>query len=446
MGHYTDLRGVDYTAASQASVDRFQAATELFHGYYADPIAEIDAALESDPGFFMGWAFKGGAFATSSEKAAEPVVAEAVERLRSLANEATERERGHLAALEAWLAGRFREATDHWGRVSMEHPRDLLALQLSHLGDFYLGRSLMLRDRPARVLAAWDRGVPGFGYVLGMHAFGLEEAGHHALGERVGREALEINPRDPWAVHAVAHVLEMDNRVDEGIRWLEDRANDWSPGNMFAFHNWWHLALHYLERGDVARVLSLYDQKVRPARSTVLLEMVDASALLWRLHLRGIDIGARWIELAEVWSATVDDGYYAFNDVHAMLAFVGAGRGRDAEHCIRTLERAAQGAGTNASMSAEVGLPVARALASFARADYDGALAHLLPVLGDAQRFGGSHAQRDLLGLTALEAALRGGQRAVARALLSQRLAAKPHSAHNLALSERIVDVAGRPR
>ena len=44
----------------------------------------------------------------------------------------------------------------------------------------------------------------------------------------------------------------------------------------------------------------------------------------------GCDPGDRWRELADAWAPRSDDGFCSFNDVHAMLAFVGArpaGRG-----------------------------------------------------------------------------------------------------------------------
>jgi hypothetical protein len=125
-----------------------------------------------------------------------------------------------------------------------------------------------------------------------MHAFGLEEIGDYVHAEQTGRHALEVNARDPWAVHAVAHVMEMQGRLPEGIEWLESRAPDWSPDNGFAFHNWWHLALYYLDLGEHAKVLEL-STRAYPAAGQVILEMIDATAMLWRLNLRGIDVGDR---------------------------------------------------------------------------------------------------------------------------------------------------------
>jgi tetratricopeptide (TPR) repeat protein len=437
VNQYSDLRGVPVTASDRKLVDQLDKAATLFHGYFADPVAAVDQALERDPTFIMGLVLKGGIFATSSEKAAEPVLDDILARLKPLAASANARERGHIAALEAWRAGRFDAAVESWGRVLLEYPRDLIALQFAHLGDFLLAQSLTLRDRPARVLHAWDSKVPGYGFVLGMWAFGLEESGHYPEAERTGRDALELNPRDPWSVHAVAHVMEMQNRVDEGIAWLEARTADWAPENLFAFHNWWHLALYHLDGERSATALELYDTRIRPKPSPVVLEMVDASALLWRLQLLEVDAGGRWNELADSWTPNLTDGYYAFNDVHAMMALVGARRLDEARRLVAALEKVAVRATLNGEMTRLVGLPAARALLAFGESRYQDALEHLMPALPVAQRHGGSHAQRDVLQLTAAEAALRGGRESAARALVSQRLASRPKSQHNLALARR---------
>ena len=88
----------------------------------------------------------------------------------------------------------------------------------------------------------------------------------------------------------------MQGRVDEGIRFLVDREADWGSDNLFTVHNWWHLALYLLEAGETARrILEIYDAEVHNAKSDgVPLEMVDASALLWRLLLDGQDTGDRF--------------------------------------------------------------------------------------------------------------------------------------------------------
>jgi len=342
------------------------------------------------------------------------------------------------------MEGDLQRAADLYGRILMEHPRDLLALQIAHQVDFFLGDSRMLRDRVARVLPQWDEGVPGYGYVLGMHAFGLEQMNLYGRAEEAGHRALSINRRDPWAVHAVAHVLEMEGRADEGVPFMRSRAADWAENNAFAFHNWWHLALYHLDRGETEAVLALYDANLTPHAGSVAIEMVDSAAMLWRLHLRGIDVGTRWEPVADAWERLACDGFYAFNDAHATMAFVATGRWESADRALAALEaRAAEGRGTGAMMARDVGLPVCRALRAFGREDYATAARELLAVRGIAHRFGGSHAQRDILDLTLIEAALRTDDAPLARALAAERTDVKPSSPLNWAFAARANELAG---
>jgi tetratricopeptide (TPR) repeat protein len=427
---HTDTRGVPVSSRSRASIEAYEQAVELMHEYCGNPLAVVEAALARDPEFVLGHCLKAAFLAGATDRALEPELRASVEAGEALRAVANERERGHLAAARAWLDGDLERAVDLWGRVAVAYPRDSLAIQAAHLGDFYLGQQTMLRDRLAQVLHAWDDDVPGYGWMLGMYAFGLEETGDYARAEEVGRLAVELNPRDAWASHAVAHVLEMQARLDEGIAWLETTSRGWAPDNGFAIHNHWHRALYHLDLGDAAASLAVYDRDVRPADSRVVLEMIDASALLWRLHLLGHDVGARWASLAAAWRDRRGDRYYAFNDVHALMAFIGAGDEGAIRDTLAALESAAAGGAgvgvTNARMVREVALPVARALVAFARGDPGACVDALLPVRHVAVRFGGSNAQRDVLSLTLLEAALRSGRASLSRALASERTRLRP--------------------
>jgi tetratricopeptide (TPR) repeat protein len=314
----------------------------------------------------------------------------------------------------------------------VDHPRDAFAIQTAHLMDFYRGDALNLRNRVSRVLPHWSASVPHYSYILGMQAFGLEECHQYADAEAAGRKALAFQPKDGWAVHAVTHVMEMQGRIDEGIDWLETREADWAPDNGFAFHNWWHLALYYLDRQRHDRVLALYDQHIYPEPSDFSLQLVDATAMLWRLYLLEIDTGERFQAVADAWEQKleVERGFYAFNDVHALLAFLGAGRDRAVRQTLRDLEATAHGTkGHNVMMSREVGLPLSRGFQAFAQGRYAEAIDALEPVRDTAHRFGGSHAQRDLMTLTLIEAALRARQVNLARHYLAERLVHKPASA-----------------
>lgn len=426
---FTDARGLAATGADHAALDRFETALAQFQCYTGDPVATLDGITADRPGFAMAHLMRGWLLGLAMEAKLLP------EARRSLGAAAVlpmnERERAHAAALGDLLDGRFADAFRALDGILADHPRDALALQVGHLGDYYLGDARNLRDRVARVLPCWTDADPGFHAVLGMHAFGLEEMAAYGAAEETGRRAVALNPRDGWAQHAVAHVLEMQGRTGDGIAWMRGNQEHWSTDSFFAVHNWWHLALYHWDQRQLDAVFDLYDRHVRATPSEVVLDMIDASALLWRLHLEGVEVGDRWQELADGWEPLARDAHYAFNDLHAMMAFVAAGRHDSAAALIDAQAARIARGGDNAEMTARVGLPLCRAIQAFGRGDYAGTVALMAPVRGIANRFGGSHAQRDVIDLTLMEAALRDGRKGMAVALSAERLALKPDSPLN---------------
>ncbi|MGE0829593.1 MAG: tetratricopeptide repeat protein [Hyphomonadaceae bacterium] len=437
-----DCYGNSVSTRSDAAMRHYDGACELIRLYRGDPIAALDAALAEDPDFTLGWAVRAGLLAQQMDKAYAEEAERSLRAGEASAARGTDWERAHLAAARDWAEGRFAQAVFGYARIAQQNPRDLIALQSAHVGCFYLGMQSELRDWPLQGLRAFSRDDAGYHAILGMAAFGLEECGDFAKAEAMGREAQAMEPRDGWAVHAVAHVNEMRGDAANGIDWLTRTANGWAPESGFAYHNWWHLALLHLDRGEIADVLKLYDEKVRPARNSILLECTDASALLWRLHLEGVDVSERFQPLAEDWAHTIEDGHYAFNDLHALMALLGAGRSEDVKALIAQLKRTASGDGDNAYMTRAVGLPLAEAFAAFDAGRHAEAFEKIIFVRGIAQRFGGSHAQRDILTLTALHAALRAGMKPAAEALAAERLAHKPQSPWARGLAERVAKLS----
>jgi hypothetical protein len=332
------------------------------------------------------------------------------------------REQAHLEAIRAWASGDMHACGRLLDALLEAHPRDAIALYAGHQIDFFCGDAVNLRDRIVRARRGWDTQHPDFATVDGMLAFGLEECGDYARAEDIGRCAVERNADDVWAIHAVVHVLEMQARFDEGIAFLEARRANWAEGNFLNVHNGWHLAVFLLEREDPPGALALYDRLLHHAASPgVALEMLDASGLLWRLSLDGVDTGGRWAALADAWAAKDPTPWCVFNDLHAIMAFVGAGRQAQAEQRVAQLERYLREGDpgqANHRMVAGAGLAAARALAARGRGDDDAVVAAPAPVRHHLSVFGGSHAQRGEFQRTLLCAALRGGHGTLARQLL----------------------------
>ncbi len=356
------------------------------------------------------------------------------------------RERLHSAAVDAWLAGDWTGASAVLDDVLRAWPTDLLALAIGHQLDFFLGDAGNLRDRVGRSLPEFDPEAPHSGFVRGMHAFGLEEAGHYGPAEEAGLAALEANPDDVWAVHAVVHTYEMQGQVADGVRFMVERQDQWGAGNLFTTHNWWHLSLYALEAGDTARALGIYDEHIHnEGAAGVPIEMLDASAMLWRVLLEGAEAGDRFERLADGWSSKTESApWYVFNDVHAVMAYVGAARFDDAIETIARLRSYATDAtGTNGYMATTIGIPVAEALLAFGQGRYTDVAAALGPIRRNFHRFGGSHAQRDALQRTLLEAAFRAGERDLARALTAERLSTRNASNYNWLQRSRALRASG---
>jgi tetratricopeptide (TPR) repeat protein len=425
-----DSAGHQATGTTADGLAHFETAAHQFRCYIGDPVASVDAAIAAAPQMVMAHVLKAYLHLLGTEPLALPVARECLATASDLA--ATERERGHVEAVRLLVEGRWRAAGRVLEDVSIAYPLDALALHAGHQIDFFRGDSRMLRDRIARALPAWSRSIPGHHALLGMHAFGLEETGDYAQAEKQGRQAVELERRDTWAWHAVAHVYEMRNQPREGLAWMSVDADAWSQDSFLAVHNAWHTAVYHLELGANDDALRLFDGPVFGKRSSVVLELIDASALLWRLALRGVDVGSRYEAVADNWAPIAAAGNYAFNDLHAMIAFVGAGRAQEQQAVLEAQRAVLAGdltvAADNLEFTRDVGHPATRAIQAFGKGRYAECVELLRPIRHAAHRFGGSHAQRDLLDQTLIEASRRAGFEALTTALVNERVALRPRT------------------
>jgi hypothetical protein len=429
-----DDRGLPTGSHHEAARHAVESALWRMMAFYDTPLADLDAASAFDPAWPLPHAMKAGFLFSLTEPGLLEEATQHLAAARALVTATTPaRECAHVDALQLIQQGRWAAACRTWDLLLIDHPRDALALQWSQLWDFYRGDSAALRARPARALPDWNEDDPLYPHVLALWAFGLEENHCLSAAEDAGRRALAIDGRAPWAVHAVAHVMDMQGRFDEGAAWLYQHQPAWAEGNGFAAHLWWHTALFRVEGLDIAGTLRVVDGHLSGEHLQIGLQRVDAASLLWRLHLLGADVAERGRALGAEWCGGEQQapGHYAFNDVHSLMALLAAGDVAHAEHQIaRCAERALSSDDAkrdNHLMAREVGLPLARGLVAFAKGEYDAAADQLYAVRAQAARFGGSHAQRDVIDQTLLAACCRGkGRKALGRALLNERSLAKP--------------------
>jgi tetratricopeptide (TPR) repeat protein len=432
-----DARGCSISGATPAALEAYERALAAFLGWRSGVEVELACALHEAPSFVMAHVLRAWLLLCSRDprrvRSARPVLA------RAAGLPANEREQGHLAAIAAAIADDYELVKARLGELLRLHPRDALALQVAHAYDYVTGDAARMIECVAAVLPAWSGSLPGYHAVLAMHAFGLVENGDYERAEQAARAVLALNPSDARAHHVMAHVFEMTERADAGVRWMNEHIDRWAADSVVARHCWWHLALFHLAQGQSGRALALYDQRVRAGRSGEIADLIDAAALLWRTRLRSgdgaatsddtaamnydtaamnydtaamnydtaamnYDTAARWAELASAWAPHIDDGFCSFNDLHAMLAFVGARDWDRAQQLERKLVAGQSLPTRHGETTRQLGLPACRALIAFGRGNHSLAVTLLASLPALAHRLGGSQAQRDVLHLTLLDA------------------------------------------
>lgn len=441
---YSDCRGLAVTASCAGAVAAYDLFVRRFLAHGADAAARLKATMEADPGLVLGHCARGfcalilGRY--ELRKAAREALAAARQSLAERGG--TERERLYVAALATFCDGSFTGAAGILDQVLDADPLDAYAAKLVHAIRFMAGDPSGMLRSTARLLPAWTEQVPDAGYVLGCHAFGLEETGDCAAAESCGRRAVALGRDDAWALHAVAHVLEMRDQPEAGVAWLDSGAADLSRTGNLAFHVAWHKALFLLELGEIDRVLEIYDREVRAQQTDDFRDISNGVSLLARLEGEGVDVGDRWDELIDKAARRTADTALVFAALHYLAALLAGRRWREVEDQLAAMEQAAAGDGDQARLFASVGLPFARALAESWRTGHGKpalALAELLPRIA---AIGGSHAQRDVFFRMTVDRLEAAGQTAAARDLLRGRLVRRPGNRWGRSRLARLAAVA----
>lgn len=405
MSH-ADLHGLGLTTSSAAAADAFNDTMLGYLRYRADVPVRLQATLAADPGFAMAHVLKGYLTLAGFKQAAVPVAVEAHNAAEGLLARATSREKAHGVALGHLVRGDIDRALAVWEQILDAHPTDVLAFRLHHFNAFWVGRPEAMGRQVEAIVPRWGRDLPGYGAMLGCRSFAHEELGNYTLSEAAGREAIGIDKGDLWAAHAVAHVLEMQGRRGEGIDWLGDLEPHWEGGNNLKHHLWWHRGLYHFERREFDQVLALYDRNFRnlaaplvQATPDLYIDVQNAASMLFRLERQGVDVGDRWVEIADKAEARIGDCLNPFTLPHWMMALAATRRW---EACGRTIEgmrsfASRPDAGTLGPLVRDYALPISEAILARARGDMAGACRLMRPAIGGMYRLGGSHAQQDVL-------------------------------------------------
>ncbi|KIC14458.1 tetratricopeptide repeat protein [Leisingera sp. ANG-DT] len=439
-----DIFGQDSSLTDAAALQDWNAVQLGVLAHAAVTADHLGAVLKAVPEFALAHAIKGLSLLMLGRSELLPTAREALRDAKAFYEGALPRERKYVDALENWLSGHPSQAIQRMEEVLDIFPQDTLAMKLSHGIRFIMGDPAGMRASIERVLPSYDPDHAGRGYLLGCHSFSLEETGEYERAANAGRQALWMAPDDAWGLHAVAHVHDMTGNAKSGLEWLEGREDAWAHCNNFRYHVWWHKALMHLDLGQMDEAIALYDSEVRKDKTDDYRDISNATSLLMRLELEGVNVGPRWEELANLCASRTEDGSLIFADLHYLLALTGH-RKEEAHRLVQRIHADADAGGSEAKeRMAAPGCAAADGLEAFGDGNYKAAFANLSTARATMQLAGGSHAQRDVFERITIDAGLRAGQLDEVEAILDDRCVKRGGTEDNYALARRALIAQGR--
>jgi len=412
-----DAYGLPVSTDACATVEAYDVAVDALLAWDAEALSRFRTATALDPGLALAHA--GAAVCLFlEERFAE--AQEAAKTARAAAASQTDRERRHVEGLALLVEGKSHDAASAMREHLADYPRDLLVFQRLYFVWFWQGKfpeMLALAD-------ALTRYHPGNGFMLGLHAFALEQAGRCDEAVRMALVATQKNRRDAWGIHALAHALYELAAFDAGITRLPTAIEPCTHLGWFRNHLLWHLALMHMGRGEY-EVASDFGRRVfEGAPSSIPGDLHDSISLLWRLELLGREVGDRWQPFARIAGERLDRQALLFHAAHLAMALAASGDWATAERQLGMLRE--RGARDRTGLVRDVLVPLVEGIHAFAGRDYPRAVERIAPLTPRIIELGGSRAQRDVFHDTLLEACFRAGDMTRAEQLLTDRVARRP--------------------
>jgi tetratricopeptide (TPR) repeat protein len=397
MMSYQGQLGLDYSASNEESIIQFDDFIDKYLASHKDAMPCLDKLIESDGEVPMAFCFRGYILKMAGDPKFSAPIRSSLKSLGQLNGSMNTREKMHQSALESWVGNQYTEAADTLEQLLKQYPRDILALRLVHYLHFYAGDAIEMRDSVLRSAKIWAETDPHYGYLLGMESFGFEECGDYEEAEAAGKQAVEINNKDIWAAHAVAHVYQMQGRTDEGIPWVGGLLGNWDESNNFVYHLHWHKALFHIGAGELDEALGIYDSNLTDCLADdFYLDVCNAAALLWRLEMHGLNVGDRWQALREFSTRRIQDDELVFSTLHYLMTPAVLKDEKLTNEAIDHFQAWSQEQTTQGAVCRKVGLPLAQTIVELGQGKFKEATTRLSSIKDDIYLIGGSHAQRHL--------------------------------------------------
>ena len=400
----TDARGHAISTDSATAANLLSKTIEAFAMRQAKTGDYLKEAVEADPNCAFSQTVMGLMLHGARTEAFQENVNEALASAIKYSANISAREQLYVDALELSNAGSLEAAVGCYESILSEYPTDLLALVFLQSELFWLGDMVRSKRVSDQLEKHWNADVPGYPAFLAIRAFDLEESNAFEQAENTAKEALALNPGDVWGAHALAHVMLMQNRIDEGIVFMEERESLWQSANQMQYHLAWHQCLFLAERKQHDAMLNIYDTRIRnrdhelcKSMPDLYIDLQNGSSLLWRLEQAGVNVGNRWQELAEVCTPRIDDMRNPFTSAHFALVLAANEQYNDCDRLIKSMEAFAADAKHDLAIRYEkAAIPAAKAAIAHRKGEHTAVLEALKPAQNELFHMGGSHAQQDI--------------------------------------------------
>ena len=391
-----DELGLDYTTDNPHCVQLFTEVLENYLASSAQVMPSLEQLFEHDPVMPMAQLFR----ACLLKLAADPRFRVAINQCFNTVSarpDLNDRERRYLKALSLWQADQMADAVAVFDDIVLDYPKDMLALRIAHYLHFYgTGGKQMMKSLQV-ALQHHETDDRYYGFLKGMQSFALEESGYYPEAEAAGLEALDINRKDIWASHAVIHVYQMQSRFEEAIPFIESLLPEWNSANNFVYHLHWHKALLHIGLGNLDQALMVYDETlIDPLKDDFYLDICNATSLLWRLEMSGLNVGDRWAPLQELSKNRVQDDELVFSSLHYLIAPAILGDAKTVKAGLDNFHQWSNAKTSQGAVAKIVGESMAAALAKLASEQKREGVTLMQSVQKQIHRIGGSHAQRHL--------------------------------------------------
>ncbi len=379
----------------------------------------VNQALDENPEDTLAHATRGFYYYGERHQRNAVTIQECVDSCSKLVSGADQQAKHYFNALTAANDGNATGMVYHLEQQLLDDPTDIIALKLCQSELFWLGEMKWSASISASVAPHWNSKSDYYSDYLAIRAFDLEETGSHELAEKLGRESVAINPADVWGAHAVTHVMYMQGRGKDGAQWLDKlhAGGHWNGLGQMVLHLWWHRALFHLINAEPDAALAVYDDYLRnfeidmvAALPDLYLDLQNATSLLLRLELLGIDVGSRWTALADLCSERTKDQSNAFSCAHYAAVLAADGRFGKAQELIDNMRAVTQTPNAVVGGYVNAALPAAVASIAHRKNDYRQVIDLLMPARYQLVQMGGSHAQREVFLLLLADALLREGE------------------------------------